>query len=255
MRERTGRVPIPLDHTEQRSERKTAILGQSKNMTDGGEGAATSRRILFDAVHKWSATAAAVVALALSAYNFADLQQQPRVDVTLPHLLRIGLYGKDTHFYVQPTVSSRIKTQDVEVIRDARFQLTPTGSISSSKRPNFYWKEVGAWDFDPVAEFISYRWSADPAPFIVSQDKPQQPTFLFQANSWSFQPGRYEGSLQLRRSADRNPLTNNFCLIISEKAVKEIRAGAGDQSIYFFRNDLPKFASSKYSGCYVRETD
>ncbi|MFD5496071.1 hypothetical protein ACFWH4_25010 [Streptomyces sp. NPDC127091] len=224
-------------------------------MTDSGEGTATSRRNRFDAVHKWSATAAAVVALALSAYNFADLQKKPKIDVTLPHLLRIGLDGKDTHFYIQPTVSSRIKAQDVEVIRDAHFQLTPTGSISSSKRPDFYWKEVGTWDFDPAAEFISYRWSADPAPFIVSQDNPQQPTILFQANGWSFQPGRYEGSLQLDRSADHHPLTKNFCLIISEKAAKEIRSGAGDRSIYFFRNDLPKFASSEYSGCYVRETD
>ncbi|WP_371565778.1 hypothetical protein [Streptomyces canus] len=224
-------------------------------MTGSSEGEAASRRNVLDAVHKWAATAAAVVALALSAYNFADLQEQPKVDVTLPHLFRIGLDGADAHFYVQPTVSSRIKTQDVDVIRDAHLQLTPSGSISSSKRPDFYWKEVGVWDFDPVKEFISYRWSADPAPFIVSQDKPQQPTFLFQAGRWGFQPGRYEGSLKLRRTAERSPLTKKFCLIMSERAVKEIRSGAHDRSIYFFRNDLPKFASRKYSGCYVRETD
>ncbi|MFD7998493.1 hypothetical protein [Streptomyces mirabilis] len=241
---------------EQRSGLMTAILGQGKNMVDSGEGATTSRRSRFDAVHKWAATAAAVGALAFSLYTFTELQKKPETDVWLPHYLRIGLEGKDTHFYVQPLVSTRIKTQDVEVIRDAHFQLTPTASISSQRRPVFYWKEVGTWNFDPAAEWLSYKWSGDPAPFLVSQDKPQQPIFLFQADDWSFQPGRYEASLQLSRSGNHDPLTKNFCLIISKKAADEIRGGAGQRGIYFFRNDLPKFNSSrKYSGCYVRETD
>lgn len=173
-------------------------------MVDSDESSTASRRNHFAAVHTWAATAAGVVALALSIYNFAELQQKPKIDLALPHLMRIGLDGKDTHFYIQPTVSTRVKTQDVEVIHNARFQLTPTGPISS-KGPIFYWKEVGTWDFDAVAEFISYKWSGDPAPFLVSQDKPQQPIFLFQADSWSFQPGRYDGSLQLSRSGNRNP--------------------------------------------------
>ncbi|MGJ5758699.1 hypothetical protein [Streptomyces galbus] len=216
----------------------------------------TPRRGRFDAVHKWAATAAGVVALAFSLYNFTELQKKPEIDMALPHLMRIGLVGKDTHLYLQPTVSTRIKTQDVEVIRDARFRLTPVGSISSSKRPVFYWKEVGTWNFDPVKEWISYRWSGDPAPFLVSQDRPQQPTFLFQADGWSFQPGRYEGSLELSRSENHNPVTKNFCLIISKKAVDEIRDGASREDIFYWRNDMPKAkASSKVSGCYVREAE
>ncbi|WP_133897757.1 hypothetical protein [Streptomyces sp. KS 21] len=225
-------------------------------MVDSDDAATASRRSRFDAVHKWAATAAGVVALAFSLYNFAELQKKPEIDLALPHLMRIGLVGMDTHFYLQPTVSTRVKTQDVEVIRDVRFQLTPLGSISSSKRPVFYWKEVGTWNFDPAAEWISYRWSGDPAPFLVSQDKPQQPIFLFQADGWSFQPGRYEGSLQLRRSGNHSPLTKNFCLIISAKSVDEIRGGASRQDIFYWRNDMPKaMSSSEYSGCYVREAE
>lgn len=224
-------------------------------MVDSSEEATTSRRRRFEAVHKWAATAAGVVALALSLYNFAELQRKPTIDVTLPHLLRIGLAGKDIKFQVQPTVATRFKTQDVEVIRDGRLQLTPTGSISSSRRPVFYWSETGTYVYDFASDSINYRWVGDPAPFIVSQDKPQQPTFVFKANNWSFQPGRYDGSLQLSRSENHNPLTKKFCLIISKNAANEIRSG-DPRAIYFFRNDLPKFTSSnKSSGCYVRETD
>lgn len=78
---------------------------------------------------------------------------------------------------------------------------------------------------------------------------------MFQADGWSFQPGRYEGSLQLNRAGKRDPLTKKFCVLVSKKAVDEIRNGASREGIYFFRNDLPKFSGSKYSGCYVRETD
>ncbi|MEU2865281.1 hypothetical protein ABZ672_44435 [Streptomyces mirabilis] len=224
-------------------------------MNDTDERATESHRRRFDGVHKWAATLAAVVALAFSIYNFNELQQKPRIDVTLPHLLRIGPVGNGTAFKMQPTVSTRFKTQDVEVIRDAHLQLTPVGSNSPSKKPIFYWSETGTYVYDSVSDSINYRWTADPAPFIVSQDKPQQPTFTFQADSWIFQPGQYEGSLQLSRSGNRKPLTAEFCLIISKKAANEIR-GAEQRQIFFFRNDLPKFHSSGVSpGCYRRETD
>ncbi|MFH9860231.1 hypothetical protein [Streptomyces sp. NPDC017202] len=224
-------------------------------MEDGDEGATTRRRGWFDAVHKWAATAAAVVALAISLYNLAELQQEPQIDVTLPHLMRIGPAGKGTLIYFQPTVSTRFKSQDVEVIGDARLRLEPTGSNASPKSPRFYWQSNGVPTFDFESDEIRIEWSGDPAPFLVSQDKPQQPMFQFQDDSWALQPGRYEGSIRLSRSGNKKPLTENFCLIVSKKATDEMRAG-GERGIYFFRNDLPKFTSSgQFSHCYVRETD
>ncbi|WP_256864107.1 hypothetical protein [Streptomyces avermitilis] len=79
---------------------------------------------------------------------------------------------------------------------------------------------------------------------------------MFQADGWSFQPGRYEASLQLSRSGNHSPLIKNFCLLISKKAVDEIRGGASREDIFFWRNDMPKaMASNEYSGCYVREAE
>ncbi|MGR4878684.1 hypothetical protein ACIPUC_04500 [Streptomyces sp. LARHCF249] len=223
------------------------------NGTD--ERAAEPRRSRFDSVHTWAATLAAVVALAFSIFNFTELQQKPRIDVTLPHLLRTGPVGNGTAFQIQPTVSTRFKTQDVEVIRDAHLQLTPVGSISSSKKPIFYWHETGTYVYDFTSDQVNYHWTSDPAPFIVSQDKPQQPTLVFWTDNWTFQPGQYEGSLQLSRSEDRSSFTKKFCLIVSRKATDEIR-GAEQRQIFFFRDDLPKFhSSSKSPDCYRRETD
>ncbi|MFI7298572.1 hypothetical protein [Streptomyces sp. NPDC050121] len=223
------------------------------NGTD--ETGAEPRRARFEHVHKWAATLAAVVALALSIYNFTEAQKKPRIDVSLPHLLRTGPVENGTVFQIQPTVSTRFKTQDVEVIRDARLQLTPVGSISPQKKPIFYWHETGTYVYDFGSDQVNYSWSSDPAPFIVSQDKPQQPTLVFWADNWRFEPGQYEGSLQLSRSGNHSPLVRKFCLTVSRRAVDEIN-GADQRQIFFFRDDLPKFHSSNSSSsCYRRETD
>jgi len=251
-------VLIVLGQMEQHRRPTTLISGESSGVNDTDDRATEPRRTRFENVHKWAATlaaVAAVVALVFSLYNFSELQQKPRIDETLPHLSRIGPVGNGTTFQIQPTVSTRFKTQDVEVIRDAHLQLTPVGSISSSKKPIFYWHETGAYDYDFASDQVNYRWTSDPAPFIVSQDKPQQPTLVFWADNWNLQPGQYEGSLQLSRSENHTPLTKKFCLIVSKKAADEIH-GAEQRQIYFFRDDLPKFhSSSKSPACYRRETD
>ncbi|MFF2196469.1 hypothetical protein [Streptomyces sp. NPDC058157] len=226
-------------------------------MEDAAQRPARSlRRQQFEAVHKWSSTAAAVVALAISLYNFAALQRQPEIDMALPHLFRLEKLGNDVRFYVQPTVSARVKSENVEVIRDARLRLALTGG-SSADAPVFYWRESVTWYFNPDTGTVDNHWGSDPAPFIVSQDQAQQPSFAFRAGHWMYRAGRYEGSLELLRSGNRAPLTKKFCLVISDAAVHELEnPQPPEQTIRFFRNDLPKFASYGSSAdCYRRDTD
>ncbi|MFF1342584.1 hypothetical protein ACFVYT_32715 [Streptomyces sp. NPDC058290] len=137
------------------------------------------RRQRFEVVHKWSATATAVVALAISIYNFAELHRQPDIEMTLPHLFRLEKLGNGVRFYVRPTVSTRFKSENVEVIAEAQLRLTPADVTSTSRRPVFYWRESVEWYYDPDSDTVNNHWSGDPAPFIVSQDKPQQPSFEF----------------------------------------------------------------------------
>ncbi len=233
------------------------LSGQSRGMEDAARRPLRSRRgRRFDAVHKWSATVAAVVALAVSLYNFFELRRSPDIDVTLPHLIRLEKVGHGVRLYVQPTVSTRFKTEKVDVIRDARLDLTPTGSLSSSARPVFYWRQSVEWRYDPTTDTVNNNWSGDPAPFIVSQDKPQQPSFEFRAQNWMYKAGQYDGSLELRRAGDQNPSIKKFCLIISEPAVNELQnPQPSNLTIRFFRNDLPQFSSSASRGCYRGDAD
>ncbi|MFD7441008.1 hypothetical protein [Streptomyces sp. NPDC059909] len=203
----------------------------------------------FESVHLWITTATGLVALVVSLYNFAELQREPDIDVTLPHLVRIS-QDKDVWLYLQPTLSTRIKTQEVEVVMNAELRLKPTGPIANSSKPEFFWDETGTWTYGLKANELSYQRVADPVPLLVSQDKPQQPTILFNAIAWNFQPGRYEGTLRLHRASRPEPLVSRFCLDISEQALKQFQSG-GQRRFFSFRDDLPASAGgSRSSGCY-----
>ncbi|MER6996179.1 hypothetical protein [Streptomyces sp. NPDC000410] len=203
----------------------------------------------FDSAHLWVTTATGLVALAISLYNLAELQRKPDIDVTLPHIIRIA-QGKDVWLYLQPTMSTRVRTQDVEVVMKAELRLRPTGAIAKSDEPEFFWDETGSWTYDFGKNSIFYRRDADPVPLLVSQDKPQQPTILFNAIGWNFRPGRYEGSLNLHRASESEPLVSRFCLEVSKESVKRFRS-AGQRKQFSFRDDVPGSAGgSRSPGCY-----
>ncbi|WP_327732681.1 hypothetical protein OG749_01290 [Streptomyces nojiriensis] len=203
----------------------------------------------FESAHLWITTVTGLVALIVSLYNFWELRKKPDIDVTLPHLVRVA-QGKDVWLYLQPTLSTRIKTQDVEVVMGAELRLRPSGPITGSREPEFFWDETGSWTYNRERNDLTYRREADPVPLVVSQDKPQQPVILFNAVDWNLQPGRYEGSLSLHRASKPDPLVSGFCLEISEQAVKRFR-GAGQQTHFDFRDDVPhSTGSSSGRDCY-----
>lgn len=60
--------------------------------------------------------------------------------------------------------------------------------------PAFYWNELGSYSYNYDSNDLNYQRIADPAPLLVTQDKPQQPPMVFTAEQWAFGPGRYEES-------------------------------------------------------------
>ncbi|MEU9144057.1 hypothetical protein [Streptomyces sp. NPDC048349] len=170
------------------------------------------------------------------------------MDVAMPHLVRVA-QGKDVWLYLQPTLSTRVKTEDLEMVLNAELRLRPTGPIAGSDEPKFFWDETGSWTYDHERRDLTYRREADPVPLIVSQDRPQQPTILFNAIDWNLRPGRYEGSLSLHRASKSKPLVSGFCLEISEQAVKGFRS-AGQRGHFDFRDDVPSSTTSKGRDCY-----
>ncbi|MEU9305452.1 hypothetical protein [Streptomyces sp. NPDC048269] len=210
----------------------------------------SAHRGRFEVAHLWITTATGLVALGISLYNFATLQRVPEVDVQLPHLVRIEprAPGHTVHLFLQPTISTRIRTEDVEVITDAGLKLNPADA--GVRVPSFYWNESGDWVYDFEANQVNYRRVADPTPLVVSQDKPQQPTILFHANDWAFGKGRYEGSLILHRASSREPITKAFCIEVSDDALKAF-SGAPERTFFELRNDVPELESKAAgSSCY-----
>jgi hypothetical protein len=189
------------------------------------------------------------VALGLSIYNLVIAQREPAVDIALPHIVRIA-QGKDTWLYFQPTLSTRVKAERVEVITQVELHLRPT--TSSSKTPTFFWDETGSFSYSPASRELTYRWVADPSPILVSQSTPQQPLLVFNALSWSFTEGRYEGTLVLKRASRQPPLTKSFCLAVSKSAAATMKSG-GQYRFNGFRDDEPAsdVLETESKGCYV----
>ncbi|MFJ3728183.1 hypothetical protein ACIPYQ_37230 [Streptomyces sp. NPDC090045] len=196
------------------------------------------RRGRFEAVHLWASTAAGVVALGISLYNFSVLQRQPDIDVALPHLVRIEprAPGGNVHLFLQPTISSRVRTEDVEIVTDAELRLSPAGS--AGKAPQFYWDESGAWAYEHASNRLSYQRTSDPSPLVISQGSPQQPTILFNSHAWTIRPGRYDGVLVLHRASSPDAVEKRFCVTLSAEAVNTFTASA-ERTFFELRNDVP----------------
>ncbi|MGK5729454.1 hypothetical protein [Streptomyces sp. URMC 124] len=203
----------------------------------------------YEQAHAWAGTLAGVVALGLSVYNLVALQREPSVDVALPHIARVA-QGKDTWLYFQPTLSTRVKTERVEVITQVELHLRPTAP--GGKGPAFFWDETGSFSYDAAARNLTYQRVADPSPLLVSQSTPQQPLLLFNAVGWGFAAGRYEGTLVLRRASGQEPLREGFCVAVSKAAATTLR-DRGQYRFHDFRDDVPgsETHEEESKGCYV----
>lgn len=221
-------------------------------MSGGGGGGPAPRPRRFSTVQLWITTFTGLVALGISLYNFAALQGTPDVDVALPRLVTIEprAPGGAVHFFLQPTLSARRKTESIEVITDAQLRLVPADVTGT--RPEFYWLDSGDYVYDFESNSDHWEKSSDPRPILVSQDKPSLSTFNFNADKWSFGPGRYEGSLILHRSSG-DPITARFCLLVSDKDVKAFDKSP-ERSAFGLRNDVPSTSAARNPGCYASVT-
>ncbi|MFE9995934.1 hypothetical protein [Streptomyces avermitilis] len=199
----------------------------------------------FDAAHMWISSVAALVALCLSLYNFVLVQRQPDTDVALPRIVRIA-QGDEVWFYLQPTLSTRVETTQTEVITQVEPRTRAPGP--GTRQPVFYWDESGTFTYDRTNHTLSYAWIADPSPLLVSRDKPQQPLMLFKTTGWKFGSGRYQGRLILHRASGRKPLTEDFCLMLSDDDAKTLRT-RGQYTFSSFRDDAPE---ARAKDCYGR---
>ncbi|MFG2754488.1 hypothetical protein [Streptomyces xanthophaeus] len=206
-----------------------------------------SGRARFTAVHGWSSTVIGLAALGISLYNLSLTFRTPEIDVSLPHVLRIGQQeGENAFVFLQPTVSTPQRTEDVEIITSMELELRPSRPADRSKRPEFWWDETITWR-KPVEK--GYEHADDPHALVIAQEAPQQPVLSFVAENWNFAPDTYHGTLTIHRASNPKPHTERFCLTITAEVLKEWQTKPGWW--FPFRNDDPD-ATDQHGSCFSR---
>ncbi|MEV7614659.1 hypothetical protein [Streptomyces sp. NPDC089799] len=200
-------------------------------------------------IHTWVSTVAALIALAFSTYNFLDgLPDPPQTEVAPPRLIRMDWHKKNhaLSVFIQPSVSTRVETDTVEVITDARLTLTPVGGAKGtpSPVPHFFWQQAVKWSYDKGSGDIFFTYLADPAPFSVIRDEPQLPSLHFTALDWTPTASALKGTLMLHRASGQDPIGLPVCIRLQDPDVTSL---TGTEGYREFRSDVPGKPSD---GCY-----
>ncbi|MEW2588588.1 hypothetical protein [Streptomyces virginiae] len=204
----------------------------------------------FRTGHTWIASIASVTALVFSVHNFLEAREGPQTMVALPLSLKMIRSGNATSLFLQPTVSTRFDTEDVEMVTDVQVHLRPK---TTRGRPKFFWEQNVQWWVKRAdkasAKIVDktsvwYEFASDPTPFVVTQSDPKQPVMQFTAYGWTLEPDRFEGTLTVERASTRKPIRRSFCLVLRSEDITNLMKGDG---WYEWRKDVP---GRHEGGCY-----
>ncbi|WP_331725741.1 hypothetical protein OG264_38530 (plasmid) [Streptomyces xanthophaeus] len=193
-------------------------------------------------VHTWLSSGAALIALGFSFYNFFDaLPDPPETEVTKPRLIRVDRNDESGTYllFLQPSISTRIETEAVEVITDAQLVLTPVGQRAGTPggSPHFFWQAAVKWSYNWEEKAIWYEYAADPTPFTVTRDEPQLPSLQFASLDWKPAPGTLKGRLILHRASGQPAIGFPVCIHLEKTDVTALGKIKG--GFHELRADVP----------------
>lgn len=185
----------------------------------------------------------AILALALSAFTYLQLNHEVPIQMVMPRVLRIG-QGIWTNLYVQPIFTVTKKTDVAEVISSVKITLRgPVGT----KPADFYWYGSYGLNGDPKNYSVNLQFFSDPTPMIVTQETPQHPVLDFRTTYPALSAGRWTGFLTAEQQG-QPPLVEPFCIDISSSDLQKLEAPTSDW--FYFRTDQPSDVQGS-SRCYV----
>ncbi|MFE9842810.1 hypothetical protein [Streptomyces goshikiensis] len=204
------------------------------------------RRLRAQTLHPWINSLAATAALVISYLTYSALPpKEPDTEVALPRVIKVHWYEGLTSLFIQPTVSTRFDTKNVELVNDLTLSLQPDSVPRVA--PQFKWHQTVKWLYREDRETIWWEFLSDPGPFMVTQEEPKQPSVEFIAEGWHPTPGRYTGTLTVHRAGQRDPLAKEFCLVFTPHNIAELRNRKEETAPDEFRSDTPVVAKD---GCY-----
>ncbi|MEU5152136.1 hypothetical protein AB0G42_33790 [Streptomyces yangpuensis] len=154
--------------------------------------------------------------------------------------------GDQTSVFIQPSVSTRFDTEDVEMVTHVRLRLRLQ---AGGPEPEFYWQQNVRWWVNRSHKAndktsIWYEFISDPAPFMVTKSDVKQPVMMFTTAGWDMRPGRFEGTLTVERASSTSPVERRFCLVLEQEDITTLRR---DDGWYEWRTDVP---GRRERGCY-----
>ncbi|MEU8943061.1 hypothetical protein AB0C97_34180 [Streptomyces goshikiensis] len=207
------------------------------------------RRLRAQTLHPWINTLAATAALVFSWLTYSALPpDEPDTEVALPRVIKLRWREDYTSLFIQPTVSTRFDTKNVEMVNDLELSLRPDNAFASPHvAPRFNWNQTVEWLYREDKESIWWEFLSDPGPFMVTQEEPRQPAVEFTADEWRPAPGRYIGTLTVHRASHRDPLGKEFCLVLTQEDITDLQNRKEKTAPDEFRSDAPEAAKD---GCY-----
>jgi hypothetical protein len=173
----------------------------------------------------------AAAAFILSLYNLMEANRTPEMDITMPTYLRLTKYKTESTLVIQPTFTIRKTSNLTGVISTVRLEVEPQGNVS----PHFRWDDVIRYvDDNKGTHYLNWLYVADPAPIIVTPDRPRNDHLRFLSDE-----GLPVGTWTIHLIAERvgeKPLEESFCLTLTVKDVQTMKDNMG--GYLNFRNDF-----------------
>lgn len=204
-------------------------------------------RTRFYRIQTWTTVVTAVtavVALVLAIMNYSQLHRQPTVQIAMPKVIRIAQGPYYTDLYIGPSFTTQGPTGAAGAISSIRAELQGPPGVS---KPRFYWGGVVEFVQDPASYTVKTIYKSDPAPMVVTQDKPQQVFLRFTTVVPTFTVGRWQGSL-ITEIRGQSPLVAPFCIDITATDLQTIQHANGSSN-FNFRNDQPAVGGPR-PDCY-----
>ncbi|SET40509.1 hypothetical protein [Geodermatophilus poikilotrophus] len=164
-----------------------------------------------------------MAALVLSVANYAQLNSEADVHLTMPKVLRISAPGGDgvQDVYLQPTFTATKRTERPAVLLDMTVLVEP--QEGGEDMPHLPWHEVVDLT-QPEAEFSTAFITrvSDPVPILVFGSEPVTPMAWFLPTEPI--PALTVGKLQVTLLVEwqnKPDMVRDFCIDISQEAVDE----------------------------------
>jgi hypothetical protein len=220
------RANVPRSHDEEDR------LGQSSNTAVGRTDSDKSGQGRWSLILIEGVTAVmAAAAFILSFYNLMEANRTPEMDITMPTYLRLTKYKTASTLVIQPTFTVRKTSNLTGVVSTVRLEVEPQQNVS----PHFRWDDVIRYvDDNKGTHYLNWLYVADPAPLIVTPDRPRNDHLRFLSDE-----GLPVGTWTIHLIAERvgeKPLEASFCVTLTVKDVQRMKDNMG--GYLNFRNNF-----------------